>query len=164
MPRLRSFYLVKFSKPTLLDIDTMYELVQDEVKQGLIVNRTKDEIATNIRSYTVAKIDNNIVGFIALHIYNPYLAEIRSLIVTNQHRGNGIGYNLISKAIEEAHSLNVKDILVLTYKVELFKKFDFKHIQKEQIPEDKIWLDCSKCQYSHLTCGEVSLIKSNLIK
>ena len=41
---------------------------------------------------------------------------------------------------------------------------DFKYIQKEQIPEDKIWLDCSKCQYSHLTCGEVSLIKSNLIK
>ena len=151
--------MVKFEKPTLLDVDTMYNLVQDDVKKGLIINRTKDEIATNIRSYIIAKIDNQIIGFVALHIYNPTLAEIRSLNVISNMRGYGIGYKLIHNAIEEAKKLYIKSILVLTYKVELFKKFDFQYIQKDQIPDDKIWLDCSKCKYSHLSCGEVSLIK-----
>jgi len=38
-------------------------------------------VATNIRSYVLAKDNGKLVGYTALHIHSKRLAEIRSLIV-----------------------------------------------------------------------------------
>lgn len=148
---------VKLSKPTVLDIGKMQELVSQDVKNGIILERSANEMATTIRSYTVAKIDDEIVGFAALHIHTVTLAEIRSLIVKDGIRGNGIGKKIIASLIQEAKDYNLKQILVLTYKKHLFESFGFIEIQKESIPETKIWLDCIKCKHFPV-CDEISLI------
>ena len=41
-----------FEKPTLNDISEMQKVVKKEIESGVILDRSNDEVATNIRSYT----------------------------------------------------------------------------------------------------------------
>ncbi len=136
----------------------MLELVKEDVEKGVILPRSSDEMATNIRSYIVAKEDGEIVGYTALHIHSMDLAEIRSLIVRKDKRGEGIGKELVKKALDEGKSLGVKDVLALTYSKDFFERLGFNEIEKNQIPEHKIWQDCIKCKHFPI-CNEVAMMK-----
>jgi len=150
--------MVKLVKATLLDIPEMQAMVVSEVKDGIILERNEDEVASNIRSYVLAKIDDKIVGYAALHLHSSRLAEIRSLIVSSEYRGNSIGKQIVEFSLNEAKELSVgEEVLVLTYLPEFFKKMDFVEIAKESIPEHKIWTDCIKCIHFPV-CNETSLV------
>jgi len=145
-------------KPTMLDIQEMQQLVSQEVQNGNILERDKNEMANTIRSYVCIKNnENQIIGFVALHIHTVSLAEIRSLIVKKEYRGNSIAKKLIQHCIDEAKILKIKKVLVLTYKEELFTYFNFNIIEKSSIPETKIWADCIKCKHFPV-CNEISLM------
>ena len=150
--------MIKYLKPTLEDIPKMQKLIEPEVKEGIILPRSDDEVATNIRSYFTAKDDDKLIGFTALHIHSQNLAEIRSLIVDRAYRGKGIGKELIKQAVLEAKSLKVKKIFTLTYEKGFFEKMGFSEIAKELLPEHKIWADCIKCKHFPI-CNEIALIK-----
>jgi amino-acid N-acetyltransferase len=135
----------------------MQNLVLEDVKNGNILVRNEDEMATTIRSYTVVYDDSTIIGFVALHIHTPKLCEIRSLVVSEDYRGAGIGTKLIELCINEAHDINLKNILVLTYKQSLFEKYKFQVIEKSTIPDTKIWADCVKCKHFPI-CDEIALM------
>jgi len=150
---------LKFRKATLTDIPTMLELVEPEVQTGVILKRDSDDTATNIRSYQLAFQEERLIGFCALHIHTTTLAEVRSLVVDNAVRGEGVGSTLIKNALEEAKVLGLKEVLSLTYKQAFFERLDFKEIPKESLPEHKIWADCINCKHFPI-CNEVSLIHS----
>jgi len=150
--------VVRLVKAKLSDIKEMQSLVADEVKDGIILKRSEDEVSTNIRSYVLAKVEDTIVGYVALHIHSPRLAEIRSLIVSQNYRGQKIGKRLILFTLEEARNLGVsEEVLVLTYLPKFFINLKFEEISKDSIPEHKIWTDCIKCIHFPV-CNETSLI------
>ena len=149
---------INYKKANVLDIKKMQYLVSSEVSSGVILERSDDEIATNIRSYILAYDNDDLIGFCALHIHTALLAEIRSLIVKDNYRGQKIGKNLVLKCLQEAEQLGLQDVLCLTYQQSFFEKLGFIEIPKESIPEHKIWADCIKCKHFPV-CNEVSLIK-----
>lgn len=150
--------MIALVKANISDIPYMQELVEPQVKDGTILNRTDDEIATNIRSYVLAKDDNKIVGYTALHVHSKRLAEVRSLIVDENYRGQDIGHKLVQFTLNEAKQLGIEeDVLVLTYLPEFFTKINFQVIDKELIPEHKIWTDCIKCMHFPV-CNETALV------
>jgi amino-acid N-acetyltransferase len=150
---------IEYKKPTLGDIPSMQLLVAPEIESGVILLRTDDEVATNIRSYTLAMDGDKLVGFCALHIHSPSLAEVRSMIIDSNYRGQNIGSELVRKVCEEGKRLGLKEVLALTYQQHFFERLGFIEIPKESIPEHKIWADCIKCKYFPV-CNEVSLIKA----
>ena len=150
---------INFIKANLSHIHEMRELILPEIESGVILDRSEDEIATNIRSYILAFNDKELVGFTALHIHTADLAEVRSLIVKDGVRGQKIGEKLVNCALDEARELGLKRILVLTYKQAFFERLGFEEIPKESLPEHKIWADCIKCKHFPV-CNEVSLIKT----
>jgi amino-acid N-acetyltransferase len=148
---------IEYFKPNVKDISAMQKLVYQEVLNGNILERKSHEMATTIRSYIVARDNEKIIGFVALHIHTEQLAEVRSLIVDESYRHKNIGKSLIKKAIDEGRDLGLETILVLTYKRELFESFGFVEISKESIPETKIWADCIKCKHFPV-CNEIALV------
>jgi amino-acid N-acetyltransferase len=65
---------------------------------------------------------------------------------------------MVEFMLEEARVLGVKeDVLVLTYLPGFFEKLGFREIDKESIPEHKIWADCIKCIHFPV-CNEVALV------
>lgn len=149
---------ISYFKPTLHDIADMQRLVAPEVESGVILPRSNDEIATNIRSYFIAKDGEKLIGFVALHIHSQKLAEIRSMIIDHPYRGKNVGTTLVEKACEEGLRLGLEEVLALTYQKRFFERLGFIEIPKESIPEHKIWADCIKCKLFPV-CNEVSLIK-----
>ena len=150
--------MINYVKAELSHVSQMQSLVYPYVEDGTILMRSADEIATNIRSYTLAFDDEKLIGFAALHVHTVNLAEIRSLIIEEKHQGQGAGKGLVSLCLKEGETLGLKEVLVLTYKQAFFEKLGFNEISKESIPEHKIWADCIKCKLFPL-CNEVSLIK-----
>jgi amino-acid N-acetyltransferase len=150
---------IRYTKATLQDITLMQRLVEPQVESGVILQRSDDEIATNIRSYTLAWSGDELVGFGALHIHTSSLGEIRSLIVKEGFRGKEIGKKIVLKALKEAKELSLSRVLALTYKETFFQRLGFIEIPKESLPEHKIWADCIKCKQFPV-CNEVSLIKN----
>ena len=135
----------------------MQEIVKEEVQLGTILERSVDEMATNILSYIAVKVDGILAGFCALHIHSTELAEIRSLIITKEFRNKKLGKTLVEKSIKEAEKLSLKEILSLTYKKEFFQDLGFIEISKEILPKHKIWVDCIKCKHFP-TCDEIAMI------
>ncbi|MEO1923889.1 MAG: N-acetyltransferase, partial [Nautiliaceae bacterium] len=124
---------------------------------GIILNRDDDEIATNIRSYQLVYEGKKPVGVGALHIYSPFLGEIRSLAVDKHYQRRGLGKMLVQNLLKEARELDLKEVLVLTYQKEFFEKLGFIEIEKEAVPDKKIWADCIKCKFFP-NCNEIALI------
>jgi amino-acid N-acetyltransferase len=150
--------MIVYTKAKLSDIVPMQELVKPEVDKGIILFRSSDEIATNIRSYILAKEEEQIVGFGALHFHADDLAEIRSLVVKDDFRGKGIGKGLVSTLLDEGTHLGVEKVLTLTYKKAFFESLGFSEIPKESLPSHKLWADCIKCKHFPI-CDEIALIK-----
>ncbi len=151
------FLEIKFFKPTTAEILKMQNLVKEEVDNGTILLRTQDEMATTIGSYTCVSVDGVVAGFTALHIHSIKLAEVRSLIVGKDFRGLKLGLQLVQKCKEEAKTLDIKQILSLTYQKGFFESLDFIEINKEELPEHKIWADCIRCKHFPI-CDEIALL------
>ena len=65
--------MIEYRKAYLSDIESMQNLIQPEVESGVILPRSNDEIATNIRSYMLAFDKEVLVGFCALHVQPCFL-------------------------------------------------------------------------------------------
>lgn len=149
---------MKLLQAKLSDIARMQNLVADEVARGIILARSDDEVATNIRSYLLALSDENeLLGYCALHVQNAKLAEIRSLIVNKNARRMGVGRALVNGHLKKACDLELKQVFTLTYQREFFESLGFKEIDKKDLPAQKIWSDCIKCKHFP-NCDEIALI------
>lgn len=156
--QLQDIYLeIKFLKPNVSHINTMQELVKEEVENGNILLRTEDEMANTIRSYTIVEVDGVMAGFTALHIHSARLAEVRSLVVSKNFRGLKLGQKLVNACIEEGKEYKLKQILSLTYEQGFFESVGFRKIEKEDIPEHKIWADCIRCKHFPI-CDEIAMV------
>ena len=148
---------INFFKPNVSHIKEMQEVVKEEVDNGTILLRTEDEMANTIRSYTVVEVDGEIAGFTALHIHSARLSEVRSLVISKKFRGLSLGKKLVEACIKEGKYLGLNQILSLTYQKEFFEKLGFDEIEKDQIPEHKIWADCIRCKYFP-KCDEIAMV------
>ncbi len=148
---------IKFLKPNVSHILAMQEVVKAEVENGNILLRTEDEMANTIRSYTIVEVDNVLAGFVSLHIHSARLAEVRSLVVSKNFRGLKLGQKLVQTCIDEGKEYSLEQILSLTYEKGFFESLGFRVIEKENIPEHKIWADCIRCKHFPI-CDEIAMV------
>lgn len=148
---------MEFRKAKLIDISQMQELVRPEVLSGVILPRSDDEIASSIRSYTLACENDEIIGYAALKIYSSKLAEVRSLVVKREFRAKGVGSLLVKELLKEAKEYEIGSVFALTYRDSFFRSLGFEVIDKEDLPSEKIWADCIKCKHFPV-CNEVAVI------
>jgi amino-acid N-acetyltransferase len=75
-----------------------------------------------------------VVGAGALHVMWEDLAEVRSLVVAEDVRGQGVGHAILENLIERAKSLGIKRIFCLTFETAFFGKHGFEPIS--DVPVD----------------------------
>lgn len=149
---------MKIRKAKIQDIKKIQKLINEFAKKGEMLPRSLNELYENIRDFFVAEEGNEIKGVCALHILWEDLAEVRSLVVKRDYQKKGIGSDLVKKCLSEAKSFGVKNVFVLTYIPDFFKRLGFTEIDKSKLPQ-KIWGDCIKCP-KFPECDEVALIYS----
>jgi amino-acid N-acetyltransferase len=82
--------------------------------------------------FFVAIEDKKIIGCCALAVYSKRLAEIRSLAVSKDHQGKGIGGALVDACLKEAKRRKVYEVLSVTGAKELFEKHGFNTFNREK--------------------------------
>ncbi len=112
---------------TLEDLPELTSVVHHFVRANRLLPRTVDELQQLLPNGFVAVSDDTIVGFAALEIYSPKLAEIRSLAVMDHMQGLGIGRMLVAECVQLAESKNVLEVMAVTSSEDFFVScgFDF---------------------------------------
>jgi amino-acid N-acetyltransferase len=144
-------------KATEDDLDTLYRIIQGYAEQGVMLPRSKEMLREQLHSFVVAEIDDEMVGCGSLTRLGQDLVEIRSLGVTEGHKGKGIGKRLVEFLVEEARAQRIAKVMALTYEVAFFQKNGFTVVPKDVFPE-KVWKDCIHCKKRY-SCDEIAVLK-----
>ncbi|MDP1852891.1 MAG: N-acetyltransferase [Candidatus Omnitrophota bacterium] len=135
---------MKIRKAETTEIKQVQKLINEFAKREEMLPRSLNDLYENIRDLFVCEDRGQIKGACALHILWEDLAEIRSLAVSEELQGKGIGKRLLKTCLKEAKELGIKRVFALTYQPEFFRKTGFKGIDKSKLPQ-KIWGDCLRC-------------------
>lgn len=114
-------------RATVQDVDALHEFIAPFVSQGRLLPRTQDELEDLTENGFLAESNDRIVGFSALEIYSTKLAELRSLAVSSEFQGRGIGKALVQACVELARQKRVFEVMAITSSEEFFHRcgFDF---------------------------------------
>lgn len=146
-------------KAVIEDVTSIHRLLNGYADRGLLLPRPLSELYDHLRDHFVVEDDqtgSSLTGVSALGISWEDLAEIRSLAVSEDHRGKGLGSRLVETCLEEARVLGLKRVFVLSYVPDFFIKMGFKEVEKSVLPH-KIWADCLRCP-KFPDCDETALM------
>ncbi|UCG14958.1 MAG: N-acetyltransferase [Deltaproteobacteria bacterium] len=145
-------------KARIGDVRDIQKMLAIHAQQGDLLPRSLSELFDNLRDIFVYADDglSEIIGTCSMHICWEDLAEVRSLVVKEPHRHQGVGRKLVEACIAEAVALGLHRVFVLTYQVEFFRKLGFREVDKATLPH-KIWADCLKC-IKFPECDEIAMI------
>ncbi len=140
------------------DVRPIHAMLAGFAAKGLMLSRSISSLYDHLRDFVVYEEEGEILGICALHICWDDLAEIRSLAVVESRQKSGIGAQLVESCMDEAASLEIHNIFVLTYQAGFFRKLGFRDTDKQNLPH-KIWSDCLHCP-KFPDCDEDALIRA----
>jgi amino-acid N-acetyltransferase len=140
------------------DVRAIHAMLSSFASKGLMLPRSISSLYDHLRDFVVFEEEGVIYGICALHICWDDLAEIRSLAVAEKKQKCGIGALLVESCLDEAKSLEISKVFVLTYQAAFFRKFGFEDRDKQELPH-KIWSDCLHCS-KFPDCDEDALIRT----
>jgi len=114
------------------------------------------EIYENLRDFYVVREGNGVVGCGALHICWDDLVEVKSVAGLEEEQRKGTGSALVNACVEEARSLDVAEIFVLTYLPNFFARFGFEKVDLMDLPR-KVWGECQRCP-KYPDCDETAMV------
>src|ERR1700733_2554016 len=147
----------------LQDAVHIFELVNSLSGDGTLLRRSYAEICENVRDFFVAHSEAGIfLGCGAPHLYGPHLAEVRSIVVKPEAKGQGAGGRLLIALLEEADLQGVVSVCLFTRIPDFFFHFGFRLADRTTLP-DKIYKDCQACPRLY-ACDEVAMVRGPLPK
>ena len=139
------------------DVRAIHSLLMVFANKDLMLPKSISALYDHLRDFIVYEVEGTIKGICSLHICWDDLAEIRSLAVTEELQGSGVGKELVLSCLDEAKSLEISQVFVLTYQADFFRKLGFIDKDKQELPH-KIWSDCLHCS-KFPDCDEDALIR-----
>ena len=144
-------------KPRLTEIKGIKKLLDEAAKGGLVLPRPVMELYETARDFVVYVDETGVAGCCALHIDMEDLAEIRSLVVRPDLRGQGVGADLLEACMKEARDLDIARVFALTRAAGFFVKNGFAEMDKHDLPH-KVFQDCVRCPLFP-DCDEVAVMR-----
>jgi N-acetylglutamate synthase-like GNAT family acetyltransferase len=126
------------------DAGAIHQLVAHYAEQGLLLPRAEEEIRHNIGHFLVQEERQHIIGCLSLERYGADLAEIRSVAVSPERRGEGLGASLVEFALLEARRRGIARVFAVTHAPQFFEQQGFVAGSRHSLTE-KIERDCRVC-------------------
>ncbi len=139
------------------DVPAIHALLEIYAPQGIVLARSKEDIAFFIGNFTVAVYEDKLCGCVAVRDFGNDLLEVRSLVVAPGFQNKGVGKAMIKAVIGKLKAQ--KDywrLFALTMRPDFFRSLEFREVPKSLFPE-KIWSDCSKCA-KRSRCDETAVL------
>lgn len=138
------------------DAPAIHRMVAHYAAEGVLLPRTEEEIRGNISHFLVLEENHHVVGCLSLGGYGSDLAEIRSVAVSAERRGEGLGASLIEFALLEARRRGIARVFAVTHAPQFFERQGFTAASRKTLTE-KVERDCRTCPKQR-TCKLVAVI------
>jgi len=132
------------------DASAVHRVIAHYAGEGLLLPRTEAEIREHISRFLVLVEKRNgeekVFGCVALEPYGTDLAEVRSLAVAPEARGQGfnVGDRLMKAALDTARRRKIARLFAVTHRPEFFSRYGFVPGPRQAVPE-KVERDCVGC-------------------
>ncbi|SMP38116.1 N-acetylglutamate synthase [Neorhodopirellula lusitana] len=109
------------------DAPAIHALMRPFVAQRLLLGRSEAEVIELTRHGFVAMSEERCMGFSAVEIYSPKLAELQCLAVHPNVQRHGVGRRLVGMCIDRAKSLGIMEVLAISSSEDFLRScgFDF---------------------------------------
>lgn len=111
------------------DIKGIRALIDLYAPEGRLLAKETVTLYESVQEFTVAVDGNIVVGCGALHVLWEDLAEVRTVAVSEELRGKGIGHQILDSIIQRAATLGIERIFCLTFETEFFGHHGFEVIE-----------------------------------
>ena len=138
------------------DVPYIHHLIELYAAQGNLLPRPMSELYRHLRDFFVVEIHGQVAACGALEIFTEDLGEVRSLVVDDAFKRQGLGRLLVQRITEEARTIGLRRLMALTYVASFFHKLGFKTVAMDTLPE-KVWGICVKC-YKFNNCDETAVV------
>lgn len=129
----------KIRKARPNDASAIYNISKISVKEQNLVQRTLDEIQSNIQNYFIYEIDGSIIAFVCLNDLGEGCAELASLHVQHFYQGHNVGKTLVDYVIKTAKEQNYKKLFALSTKsAPFFLVCNFSETSPESLPAKRL--------------------------
>lgn len=123
---------IQISKMTIDDFNQIKDVIVSDFDDFWNTNTLKQELENENSYYLVAKLNEQIVGFIGMK-YVLDEADIMNIVTKKDKRNLGIGYSLLNELINTAKEKGIKKITLEVNEannsaIHLYKKLGFKEI------------------------------------
>jgi amino-acid N-acetyltransferase len=118
------------------DASQILVLVSHYAAQGLMLERTLEQIASRIDNYVVAgDASGRVVACAALEEYSPSLAEVSSVAVAPAHHGKGLGTQVVRGVERLARTRDIEELFALSLTDNFFVSLGYKPTTIARYPE-----------------------------
>lgn len=138
------------------DVEETRALIARYAAEDRMLERTRDFLLEHLRDFVVAQDASGFLGCCALAVLTRDLAEIRSLAVTPEASGRGIGRALVLACVAEARRLGLRRVFALTLVPEFFERCGFVLTSLGRLPE-KSAAECPICP-KRFACDEHAML------
>ena len=118
------------------DVREIRTLVAPLAERRVLVSKDIVAYFEGLQEFRVAEEDGRVVGCGALHVMWDDLAEIRTLAVSDEHLGKGVGGALLESLAADAVELGVERLFCLTFETEFFARHGFTEIEGQAVDPD----------------------------
>ncbi|MEP6917195.1 MAG: GNAT family N-acetyltransferase [Acidobacteriota bacterium] len=146
---------VTFREATASDAAAVHQLIADNRDAGHLLPRTIDEVRAHATRFVVADRDGEVIGCAELAPLSATVAEVRSLVVSEEARGHRIGPKIVTELAAGAAARGFATLCAFTHEPSHFVKMGFTIVPHMWVPE-KIAHDCTSCPLFR-RCGQYAV-------
>jgi amino-acid N-acetyltransferase len=140
------------------DVDAIHALIEANRERGHLLPRTHADISARIAGFCVADHEGRVVGCGELARLSRHVAEVRSLVVDEPWRGNGLASKIVNALHRRARLDGHERLCAFAHDPVPFMRLGFSIVPHAWLPE-KISADCARCALFR-TCGQYALMVS----
>lgn len=120
-------YVVRSARTS--DVPDVRTLVDAYAPDARLLDKATVTLYEDVQEFLVAADDTAVLGCGALHVLWRDLAEVRTLAVSPQMRGRGVGSALLAGLLDRARDVGVSRVFCLTFETEFFARHGFVSIE-----------------------------------
>jgi amino-acid N-acetyltransferase len=139
------------------DVEAIYRLIEAHVADGRLLPRRREEIAAHAIRFLVAVQGRRVVACADLAPLSGNVAEVRSLVVSDEVRSRGIGRRLVDELAKRAAAAGFDVLCAFTHVAGYFVHMGFSIVPHTWLPE-KIEADCRSCALFR-SCGQYAVMR-----
>ena len=127
---------VTVRRATTADVQTIRGLVDAHAADRRLLSKATVTLYEDVQEFIVAELTGEVVGCGALHVLWEDLAEVRTVAVSTEVKGQGVGSMLLTRLLDQARSIGVQRVFCLTFETAFFGRHGFVEIEGAPVEHD----------------------------